>query len=244
MKKATPDTNGSTRMDVGRIVMVPAACAILSIDAVSLVHSVRAGAGPLGGVGTMLALAFYVVLIWCYLRRGPATATSASLTAHAAAMIATWLPFALPLLHGSPPGHFRQAVSDALLVCGGAWSVWTLRFLGRNVSMLAQARDVVDRGPYRLVRHPLYAGEIMSALGVAIAMNSLAAFACWLALCGLQFYRALREEQVLLDALPAYRDYRSRTAALVPGLFWRGPPAHSRSLPETRVSEPSGSALP
>jgi protein-S-isoprenylcysteine O-methyltransferase Ste14 len=43
----------------------------------------------------------------------------------------------------------------------------------------------------------------------------------------MQVYRALREEQVLLDALPAYRDYRARTAALVPGLFWR----RTRSAP-------------
>jgi protein-S-isoprenylcysteine O-methyltransferase Ste14 len=38
-------------------------------------------------------------------------------------------------------------------------------------------------------------------------------------MCALQVYRALREEQVLLLALPAYRSYRSRTAALLPGVF-------------------------
>jgi len=43
--------------------------------------------------------------------------------------------------------------------------------------------------------------------------------ALWLALIGMQVYRARREEQVLLDALPGYREYRARTAALVPGLF-------------------------
>ncbi len=64
-----------------------------------------------------------------------------------------------------------------------------------------------------------YAGEIVSSLGLAIAANSYAALGLWLALCGLQIYRALREEQVLLRALPAYRAYRSRTAALLPGVF-------------------------
>jgi protein-S-isoprenylcysteine O-methyltransferase Ste14 len=38
-------------------------------------------------------------------------------------------------------------------------------------------------------------------------------------LCLLQGYRAVREEQVLLRALPDYPSYRSRTAALLPGLF-------------------------
>jgi hypothetical protein len=230
MKPTSSLMDGRTRVDIGRIVMVPAACAILLIDAISLGHTMGTrDADPMRSVGTVLVLAFYLVLIWCYLRRAPATATSASRTAHAAAIIATWLPFALPLLNGPPAGPVRQAVSDALLVCGGVWSVWTLRFLGRSVSVLAQARTVVDRGPYRWVRHPLYAGEIVSALGIAIAMNSLRALACWLGLCGLQLYRALREEQVLLDALPTYRDYRNRTAALVPGLFWRRVPSGSRA---------------
>ena len=240
MKPTAAVMNSRTGIDIGRVVMVPTACAILVIDALSLGYTVGSrSVDPLRSLGTVLVLAFYLVLIWCYLRRGPATSTSASLTAHAAAVIATWLPFALPLLHGPSPGHYRQALSDFLLVCGGAWSVWTLRFLGRNVSVLAQARDLVDRGPYRWVRHPLYAGELVSAIGVAIAMNSLAALACWLVLCGLQLYRALREEQVLLDALPAYRDYRRRTAALVPGLFWRRVPAPARSLPTPGVKEPS-----
>jgi len=221
--KPTFLANGTRmRLDVGRLLMVPAACAVLLIDAISLGNSAtRSGTDLLRFFGTVLVLAFYAVLIWCYLRRGPATATSQSVTAHAAAVVATWLPFALPLVRGVPPGPVQQAASDVLLVCGAGWSVWSLRFLGRNVSVLAQARAVVDRGPYRWVRHPLYAGEIVSSLGVAIAMNSLPALACWIVLCCLQVYRALREEQVLLDALPTYRDYRLRTAALVPGLFWR-----------------------
>ncbi|MGN6677298.1 MAG: methyltransferase family protein [Streptosporangiaceae bacterium] len=215
-------TNDRVRFDVGRLLMVPAACAILLVDAISLGHTTTTtGADPLRTVGAVLVLAFYLVLIWCYLRRGPAKATSPSFTAHVAAIAATWLPFVLPLVRGVPPGPVQQVVSDVLLVCGSGWSVWSLRFLGRNVSVLAQARAVVDQGPYRWVRHPLYAGEIVSSLGVAIAMNSLAALSCWIVLCCMQVYRALREEQVLLGALPDYRDYRMRTAALVPGLFWR-----------------------
>jgi protein-S-isoprenylcysteine O-methyltransferase Ste14 len=210
------------RFDTGRLIMVSAAIVILIADFSRLGHGAASGAvGVLRVLGAVLVMVFYAVMIWCYLRRGPAIATSASVSAHAAALAATWLPFALPLLHGASPTPAVQALSDVLLVCGTSWSVWSLRFLGRNVSVLAQARDVVDRGPYRWVRHPLYAGEIVSSLGVAIAMNTLAAVAFWLALCALQVYRALREEQVLLQALPAYRSYRRRTAALLPGVFWR-----------------------
>ncbi len=209
--------SGRPRIDVGRLIMVPAAAVILLVDLSALDH--RGAAGVLRTLGTVLVVAFYAMIIWCYLRRGPAIATSDSVTAHVAALAATWMPFALPLLHGGLPGAGRQAASDVLLVAGLAWSVWSVRFLGRNMSVLAQARGVADRGPYRWVRHPLYAGEIVSSLGIAVATNSLAAIGVWLVLCSLQVYRALREEQVLLQALPAYRGYRSRTAALLPGLF-------------------------
>ena len=211
---------GRLRLDVGRLIMVPAFAVALVADLFRLDHGAHSGtAGVLRSVGTVLVLGFYALAIWCYLRRGPAVATSDSATAHAAAIAATWLPFALPLQPGAPPGLGRQALSDVLLICGTAWALWSLRFLDRNVSVLAQARAVVDRGPYRCVRHPLYVGEIVSSLGIALAANSYAAIGLWLALCGLQAYRALREEQLLLRALPAYRGYRSRTAALLPGVF-------------------------
>ncbi len=211
---------GRLRLDVGRLIMVPALAGVLVLDGFSLDHGAYSGpAGVLRSIGSVLVLAFYVLVIWCYLRRGPAVATSASVTAHGAAITATCLPFALPVLHGAPSGQGRQALADILLICGMAWAVWSLRFLDRNVSVLAQARDVVARGPYRWVRHPLYAGELVSSLGIAIGLNSYPALGLWLALCGLQVYRAVREEQVLLEALPAYRSYRSRTAALLPGVF-------------------------
>jgi protein-S-isoprenylcysteine O-methyltransferase Ste14 len=212
--------SGHRRVDIGRLLMIPAVATILFVDASKLgSHEAHGATGALRALGGVLIILFYAITIWCYLRRRPAVATSKSVTAHAAAVAATWLPLTLPLLHGTPPGPGRQGVSDALLIAGTAWAVWSLVSLGRNVSVLAQARSVVSQGPYRWIRHPLYAGELVSALGVAIAMNTVAAGAVWLMLCGLQVYRALREERVLLQALPDYGDYRRRTAALLPGVF-------------------------
>jgi protein-S-isoprenylcysteine O-methyltransferase Ste14 len=209
------------RADLGRLIMIPTAGVILTLDLIALGHGSGGGgaAGVLKWLATALVCAFYVVVIWCYLRRGRATASSGSMTAHVAAIAATLLPFAFPLLHGAAAGEGTQLASDALLVAGTTWSVWALRSLGRNLSVLAQARGLADRGPYRWVRHPLYTGEIVSALGLAIAAGTPAAALTWVVLCLLQVYRAVREEQVLLRALPGYSSYRSRTAALLPGLF-------------------------
>jgi len=206
------------RLDVGRVVMVPAAFVLLYFDVLALVHR-GGGWGALRWLGAILICAFYVLIIWCYLRRGSAIATSGSVTGYAAAVIATLAPSTLPLVRGAPPGAVQEYAGYALVVAGTGWAVWSLRFLGRSISVIAQAREVVDRGPYRLVRHPLYVGELVASFGVALVANNVGAFCFWVALCGLQAYRALREEQVLWQALPGYRDYRARTAALLPGVF-------------------------
>lgn len=209
--------------DLGRLVMVPAATLMLVVD----LHA-QAAAAMTAGVGaaavlrwlsTVLVCAFYALIIGSYLRRGPAVASTRSVVASAAAVLATLTPFAFPLLAGAAPGAARQLAADCLLVAGTAWSVWSLRWLSTNLSVIAQARAVADRGPYRLVRHPLYAGELTSSLGLVLAAGTVTALAIWIGLIGLQVYRAAREEQVLLAALPGYRDYRARTAALLPGIF-------------------------
>jgi protein-S-isoprenylcysteine O-methyltransferase Ste14 len=218
------------RVDLGRLIMVPGAAVMLAFDLRAITHNSRGGAGGgsaadmLRWLGAAAVCAFYALIIWCYLRRGPAVATSGSLTAHAAAVAAMLAPFAFPLLPAVPPGVGRGFAADTLIVAGTAWSVWSLRFLGRSLSVLAQAREVVDRGPYRWVRHPLYTGEIVSSLGLVLVGGTAAAAGLWLALCALQVYRALREEQLLLHALPGYRGYRRRTAALFPGFRrWADP---------------------
>lgn len=201
-------------IDTGRLVMVPVAASVLAMDVILLAR--HGGRNPLGWTGSALTCAFYALIIWNYLRRGPALVTSGSVLAGLVAVAATLTPTLLPLLHGSPPGEARQAAADILLIAGTAWSVWSLRSLGKNLSVLAQARELADRGPYRIVRHPLYTGEIVSALGIVLATGTLAAFGVWLALVAMQVYRAMTEEKVLLAALPGFGDYRRRTPALVP----------------------------
>ena len=209
------------RVDLGKLIMVPVATLALLFDARKvLVGADLAGAaGLLRWIYAILMCAFYGLIIWCYLRRGPAVATSGLTLASVVAVIATFAPFPFPLLHHRPPGLAVQVIADLLLVAGTTWALWALRSLGRNLSIIAQAREIAERGPYRLVRHPLYLGEMVSLLGLAVAAGTVAAFAGWAAFVAMQVYRARREEQVLLAALPGYQAYRARTAALLPGVF-------------------------
>jgi protein-S-isoprenylcysteine O-methyltransferase Ste14 len=199
------------------MIMIPLAIGFVVFDAAALVA--ESGRSPLHWASTALVCAFYALIIWCYLRRGPASATSRSATAHAAAVAAMLAPFAFPLLRTASPVTLAQWAGNTLVAGGTAWAVWSLRSLGRNVSVIAQARDLADTGPYRWIRHPLYTGEIVSSLGLALLAGGTAALAVWAGFCVLQGYRAMREEQLLMRALPGYRGYRERTAALLPGLF-------------------------
>ncbi len=204
---------------MGRLIVVPLVALLLGSDLWRLAGRGHGATGLMGWLNTLLICAFYAIVIWCYLRRGRAVATSPSALAHVAAVTATMMPFVFPLLPGQQAGTGQQLAADVLLAAGTAWAVWSLVSLGRNLSIIAQARAVADQGPYRWVRHPLYTGELVSALGIALVVGSAPALAIWLALCALQVYRATREEQLLLGALPEYRDYRRRTAALLPGVF-------------------------
>src|SRR5215831_234068 len=100
------------RFDTGRITMVPAAASLLFVDLMVLAHPAVSGHDLLRWLGTLLTAAFYVMIIWCYMRRGRARATTSSVTARAAAVVATWTPFAIPQLHGTPPGVLGQGASD------------------------------------------------------------------------------------------------------------------------------------
>jgi protein-S-isoprenylcysteine O-methyltransferase Ste14 len=207
--------------------MVPLAVGFLVFDFGALVRG--GGSGALHWLGTALVCVFYTLMIWCYLRRGPASATTRSVTAHVAAVAATLSAFTYPLLRAGAPGTGAQVAGSALVAAGTAWEVWALRSLGRNVSVIAQARRLADRGPYRWVRHPLYTGEIVSSLGLAVMAGSAAAVGVWAGFCVLQVYRAVREEQLLVASLPGYRDYQAHTSAVVPGLFSAHPARGGRT---------------
>jgi protein-S-isoprenylcysteine O-methyltransferase Ste14 len=79
---------------------------------------------------------------------------------------------------------------------------------------------VVDRGVYRIVRHPMYAGLLGVLLGVPLWLRSELGLIAALVPMGLLIGRLLVEERVLQRALPSYADYVARVRfRLVPGVW-------------------------
>ena len=210
------------RLDLGRVIMVPVSI-LCGVAAIGKIVSLLNDGSPLGALGAIvtagLTTIFYALFVYAYLRRGPARATSAVTLALIAAPVATFLPFSLPYVAAGGASTGIIAVGDLLLVLGMAWSLWSVRCLDRSLSLVPQARVLIEHGPYRLVRHPLYLGELVAVLGLALTLGGTAPLVVWIGLTLLQCYRAVQEESLLSEHLPGYADYRARTARVLPGLF-------------------------
>ena len=106
---------------------------------------------------------------------------------------------------------------------GLALTVWARLVLGTNWSgsvTVKQDHTLVRRGPYRMVRHPIYTGLLLAFAGSALARGEwrglLAVLIAWLAL-----WRKWRlEERWMAETFgPAYSDYAARTPAIFPRIF-------------------------
>ena len=137
-----------------------------------------------------------------------------------AAALTSQLAFLLiGLVAGSSGSGAVLVAGDLMLGAGLLFAIASVAFLGRCFGVLPDVRGLVTRGPYRLVRHPLYLGELTAALGIVVGAQRWApALAAWLVCLGLQLVRTRYEERSLRAEFPEYAPYADRTKRLIPGL--------------------------
>lgn len=89
-----------------------------------------------------------------------------------------------------------------------------------SVVQIKQEHELIEDGPYRYVRHPIYTGLLLAFMGTALRVGDVRGILAVLIVI-LSFWRKYRVEERLLEATfgDAYRRYRDRTAALIPGVF-------------------------
>jgi protein-S-isoprenylcysteine O-methyltransferase Ste14 len=111
-------------------------------------------------------------------------------------------------------------VTDCIVLAGAAFTVWARITLGRNWSAevtFKQDHELIEAGPYALVRHPIYTGLIVMALGTAINYGRAIGAVLFVALCTGLWWKARQEEQIMSRHFPdAYRSYKARVHAIVP----------------------------
>lgn len=226
----THECTGRGNTDLGRLFVLPVMALLAVMNVASVAEEWAApDRGPalraVGLVRGLLLVAMYAMIVAFYILRSQARATGGSVRARAAAVLATFLPFAIAPLVDVRAGVGWVCASSILLFAGLAWSVWALRHLGRSLSIVAQARRLVRSGPYGMVRHPLYLGELVSVAGMVVGGFTWLSASLFGLLIVLQLDRAAREEKVLGATFPEYDEYRARTPRIVPKLGGAAAPA-------------------
>ncbi len=99
---------------------------------------------------------------------------------------------------------------------GAAFSVWAILHLKSSFGLRTAVRKLVTTGPYRRIRHPLYFGEIIHVVGIAILAATPAALFLLVISVALQAIRAKVEERKFLASVPEYAEFRDATGFLWP----------------------------
>ena len=127
--------------------------------------------------------------------------------------------FAASGIASLPSGAFYLGIG--LMIAGILLRQWSIAVLGRYFSRtvgVQEGQAVVDRGPYRLVRHPAYTGSLLTMVGLGFVLQSWGAVLVLIAFFGAAFgYRIHVEEAVLTSKLgDEYVAYAKKTKRLIP----------------------------
>lgn len=132
--------------------------------------------------------------------------------------IVSFLGGAIPLTLAPRP-HTWPALAQIAFCMGIFMAAISLVCLGRSFAILPGVRGIVVSGPYRIVRHPAYAGELVAVAGCFLAQIHWAS-AMALAASAAALVVRIRIEESLLSQTPEYREYSNRVRSrLIPGLW-------------------------
>ena len=123
----------------------------------------------------------------------------------------------------SRPGAPIAWAGVVLTAAGVGIAIWARGVLGGNWSAsvtVKDGHDFVERGPYRLVRHPIYSGFSLAAVGTALAIGQLrGVVAVGLMLLAWRLKWPIEERFMIEEFGDRYLDYRKRVSAIIPGIW-------------------------
>jgi len=112
----------------------------------------------------------------------------------------------------------------ALIVLGYSFASWAIienRFFSSMVRIQMDRKHVVcDSGPYKIVRHPGYAGNLLALPGIALALSSAWTLVPGIIAIVIAVIRTRLEDRALQEELPGYKEYADRVRyRLIPGIY-------------------------
>jgi len=124
----------------------------------------------------------------------------------------TWAPFSSPL-------HLYFYVGImALIVLGGTLNLIGLLTLRRAFTIMSEARELVVRGIFSRIRHPLYTGHFIMFFGSLLLRLHPVSIVLYLLFCVGQVVRAGIEERKLMQTFPEYGAYKKQAGMFFPRL--------------------------
>jgi protein-S-isoprenylcysteine O-methyltransferase Ste14 len=148
----------------------------------------------------------------------------ALLAFHALAFGLMYFGIGYAVIPGRVPNWFPgQRVAGTLVIAGGAaLMVWALVYFRswRFRATLDKGHELATGGPFRILRHPIYMGLNLLALGTALWIPTAIVWAAFVLMAIGSDLRARAEETLLRQAFDSsYREYCARTRRFVPGIY-------------------------
>jgi protein-S-isoprenylcysteine O-methyltransferase Ste14 len=169
------------------------------------------------GILSLILLVSESLPVFLILIRRQANALSDKTVDWLLALMGSILPLlAVPAAAGAlvPAG-----LSGTIMLVGLYVQISAKVFLGRSFGLVAANRGIKVTGPYRIVRHPMYAGYTIIHVGFLLSFPSLWNLVLYSTQLAIQMARLLREE-LLLNQDQSYRDYAARVRyRLIPMIF-------------------------
>ena len=181
--------------------------------------AIKIGASPSDPWPSLLSrfclASFYMLLGLLIMTRAPAKAQAEGLLPKIAAFVGTYLPWTITFL-GRTDEALPNLLSTAFVLTGTILMLVTIRHLGRSFSLVPQARSVVQTGPYRWIRHPLYLSEEIAIVGALLRYLTPLTVTVLVLHIGIQVRRILYEEDLLRRTCPEYSSYEASRWRLIP----------------------------
>ena len=185
----------------------------------ALLLAIKIGASPNDPWPSLLSsfclAIFYMLVAVLIMTRSPAKADADGVLPRIAALVGSYMPWTITLF-GKTDQALPNLLSTACVLIGIIMMLVTIRHLGRAFSLVPQARSVVQTGPYRWVKHPLYLSEEIVVLGVVLQYLTPLTVLILVLHIGIQVCRILYEEDLLRRNFPEYSRYEASRWRLIP----------------------------
>jgi protein-S-isoprenylcysteine O-methyltransferase Ste14 len=164
----------------------------------------------LAGEWWALPLFAHAMLSACMLVLHRKTSRHAPLLQRLIAWASALLPFAVQVNNSVP------AINRFLSLFGVVIAIWAIAALGKSFDVSPADRGLVKRGPYKWLRHPMYASELFSVIVIVVVDLSLRNIFVTLVLLATLYLRIHWEEKIIRGYADYGKQVRSR---VIPGVW-------------------------